>query len=91
MAGEKTIINRETLIPLGSIAVVIVAALWVSNATHKVEIQLLNLNNRMGNIETTVKSIKESNSDRWTQSDMRRWAGMLASGNEDLNVPEPTD
>ena len=90
MTTEKIpIISKQTLVPLSMAAALVIAAWWVSNATHKVELQLLVMNNRIGQLEEHVGEFKEATSDRWRRADMIQWAKMLAAGNPEMKIPEP--
>ena len=96
LATEKSnVISKQTLVPLGMVismaAAVIIGGMWVSDAQHKVEMQLLVMNNRISNLEKTVGAFNNVMEASVLQKDFTRWAKMLAVGNPDLNIPEPVD
>jgi hypothetical protein len=99
MPDKQPIISKGTLVPLGLAASVVTAilvgAFWVSSSQHKVEIQLLDMNYRIGGLEIHMGEVKTSMSDRWRKADddrrMKSFAQKLKISNPELNIPDPVN
>ena len=96
---KPTVISRETLIPIGFVAVILAAAFWISSSNQRVEIQLLKMNSRIESLDYQLQShvidFKSAVEDRWRGADddhrMKSFASKLAILNPSLNVPDPLE
>lgn len=71
---KRVIIDKETLVPVGAVAVFVLATIW--------------LNDKLTNIDYRLRAIEERVDDRFTRTEMRHFAEMLESRNPTLDVPE---
>ena len=87
MADTK--LTRETLVPIGLVAAMVVAiasgAVWLNT-------QLQNLNFQMSALQVKVDSIQtqlvEASTMHWSARDMQLWIALLKAQNPDIKVPD---
>jgi hypothetical protein len=92
-----TILNRDTLVPLGLVGSVVVAAVLIvttmNNMRTDMEIANQKFEARLEAIEKDAKSAADAVNritfldDRWTSKDMRHWVELLAAKNPEIDVP----
>lgn len=70
---EKTIISKETLLPVGFAIALCAGAVWMST--------------QLNNINYKLDSLEEKLEDQWTKRDMTNWALNLKLQNPNLELP----
>ena len=86
----KSIISKETLVPISLVCVILGAALWMDRRmsgmehTHALEAAVINL--KLDAIQTAMDA---RTGDRWSASDMAHWSDLLKASNPSLSVPAP--
>jgi len=74
MTEKKTIINKDTLLPLGLVIVICTGLLWISNELNSINYKLETLTDKL--------------QDQWTKRDMENWGLKLKLSNPDIVIPE---
>lgn len=77
-------INRETLVPLGLLAGVVLSAI---TATVWLQGTLLGLKGQIEVLGERISTLQTSGSDRWTATEMHAWSELLAARNPTMHVP----
>ena len=93
-AEAESVLSKTTGITIGLGIVVlgaaITAAWWFGNWTGADSAWKNMTASQLDLIEIRLKSIEQGQiQDRWTGSDMERWADRLAEDNPDIDVPTP--
>ena len=70
---RKTILTKETLMPLGMVIALCGGVVWIST-------QLTNINYKLDMLEEKLE-------DQWTKRDMENWGLKLKLENPDIEVP----
>ena len=70
---KKTLIGKETLMPLGMVIALCGGVVWIST-------QLTNINYKLDMLEEKLE-------DQWTKRDMENWGLKLKLENPDIEVP----
>ena len=70
---KPSIINKQTLMPLGLVFTFIVGVIWI--------------NNRFISMEYKLDALIQEQADRWTKTDMKLYSLELQLSNPDLIVP----
>ena len=73
MENKKTILTKETLMPLGMVIALCGGVVWIST-------QLTNINYKLDMLETKLE-------DQWTRRDMENWGLKLRLENPNIVVP----
>ena len=73
MENKKTILTKETLMPLGMVIALCGGVVWIST-------QLTNINYKLDMLETKLE-------DQWTRRDMENWGLKLRLVNPNIVVP----
>lgn len=71
----KTILNRETLVPVGAIALAVSLVITIASYLHRVEMHLANIDRSLASI--------------WSRQEQVQWAYELKVANPSLHVPIP--
>ena len=74
---KKTLLGKDTLMPLGMVIALCGGVVWIST-------QLTNINYKLDLLEEKLE-------DQWTTRDMENWGLKLKLGNPELVVPELED
>lgn len=84
MGSSETKLSGSSLVPLGAACAV---ALAVIGGTWQISAAFNQFSSRLDRLEARIES---STADRWTASDMERWAYKLDKANrETIAVPDP--
>lgn len=91
---ERSAIGKSTGVTIGLAIIVIGAAVsaawWFGHWTGADSAWKEGTGEQLEGIEKRLSSIEQGAlHDRWTATDMGRWAKRLADDNTDLDVPEP--
>ena len=70
---KKTLITKDTLMPLGMVLALCGGVVWIST-------QLTNINYKLDMLEGKLE-------DQWTKRDMENWGLKLKMGNPDITIP----
>jgi len=70
---KKTIISKETLMPLGLVIIICGGVVWIST-------QLSGINYKLDMLEATLE-------DQWTKRDMENWGLKLKMQNPEIKIP----
>lgn len=73
----KSLISKETLMPLGMVITLCAGVVWISS-------QLNNINYKLDALETSLE-------DQWTKRDMENWGLKLKLENPEINIPVIVD
>lgn len=87
-------ISQNTHITLGLLATVILVAAWIIRGQYSAEYEMKLMRLEMTSALTEMQrkldvAAAVVAADRWTSSDMRRWARELRDKNPTLTVPDP--
>jgi len=86
MADTK--LNKDTLLPLGVVIVVITAvaggAVWLNSKLQSINYHMEKLNIEVTNIK---KQLDLAEQDHWTYREMRLWVELLKAKNTGIDVP----
>ena len=74
---KKTLINKDTLMPLGMVIALCGGVVWIST-------QLTNINYKLDSLEGKLE-------EQWTKRDMENWGLKLKMGNPDIIIPDIED
>jgi hypothetical protein len=74
---KKTILTKETLMPLGMVLALCGGVVWIST-------QLTNINHKLDSLEEKLE-------DQWTYRDMENWGLKLKLENPDITIPTLKD
>jgi len=74
---KKTILTKETLMPLGMVIALCGGVVWIST-------QLTNINYKLDALEEKLE-------DQWTKRDMDNWGLRLKLENPDITLPDLKD
>jgi hypothetical protein len=74
MTDKKTIISKDTLLPLGLVIVICTGLLWISNELNSINYKLEALTSKL--------------EDQWTRRDMENWGLKLKLANPAIVIPE---
>jgi len=74
---KKTILTKETLMPLGMVLALCGGVVWIST-------QLTNINHKLDSLEEKLE-------DQWTYRDMENWGLKLKLQNPDITIPKLKD
>ena len=74
MTEKKTIISKDTLLPLGLVIVICTGLLWISNELNSINYKLEALTSKL--------------EDQWTRRDMENWGLKLKLANPAIVIPE---
>jgi len=91
---ERAAIGKSTGMTIGLAIIVIGAAVsaawWFGHWTGADSAWKEGTAAQLSGIENRLQSIEQGAlHDRWTATDMKRWAKRLREDNEDVDVPEP--
>jgi hypothetical protein len=70
---KKTIISKETLMPLGLVIIICGGVVWIST-------QLSGINYKLDMLEAKLE-------DQWTKRDMENWGLKLKMQNPEIKIP----
>ena len=70
---KKTLITKDTLMPLGMVLALCGGVVWIST-------QLTNINYKLDLLEGKLE-------DQWTRRDMENWGLKLKMGNPEIKIP----
>jgi len=70
---KKTILTKETLMPLGMVIALCGGVVWIST-------QLTNINYKLDSLEEKLE-------DQWTHRDMENWGLKLKLENPNISIP----
>ena len=73
MSEKKTLITKDTLMPLGLVVALCCAVFWISN-------QLTNINHKLDSLEGKLE-------EQWTKRDMENWGLKLKMSNPEIIIP----
>lgn len=73
----KSLITKETLMPLGMVITLCAGVVWIST-------QLNNINYKLDALETSLE-------DQWTKRDMENWGLKLKLENPEITIPVIAD
>lgn len=85
MPGTETTIGRNTSVTL-QLTLAIVGS--ILTATWWIQTRLSEIQYRLTTIERNQADLKETAQDRWTTTDMERWAHLFEVLNEGLEIPD---
>ena len=71
---RKTILSKETLMPLGMVIALCGGVVWISN-------QLSMIHNKLDLLESSLE-------EQWTKRDMENWGLKLKLENPEIKIPE---
>ena len=74
---KKTLITKDTLMPLGLVILICGGVVWIST-------QLTSINHKLDLLETKLE-------DQWTRRDMENWGLKLKMSNPDIIIPDSTN
>ena len=74
---KKTLINKDTLMPLGMVIALCGGVVWIST-------QLTNINYKLDSLEGKLE-------EQWTKRDMENWGLKLKMGNPEIIIPDIED
>ena len=74
---KKTILTKETLMPLGMVIALCGGVVWIST-------QLTNINHKLDALEEKLE-------DQWTYRDMENWGLKLKLENPNITIPSLND
>jgi hypothetical protein len=74
---KKTILTKETLMPLGMVIALCGGVVWIST-------QLTNINYKLDSLEEKLE-------DQWTHRDMENWGLKLKLVNPNISIPDIDD
>ena len=77
MTEMKSLITKETLMPLGMVITLCAGVVWIST-------QLNNINYKLDALETSLE-------DQWTKRDMENWGLKLKLENPEITIPVIAD
>lgn len=84
-AARQWTLSPMTLMPLGvvvaTVGALVTGAYWLDDQFDGVRMELVEVKQRIASMESVL-------SDRWTTSQMRTWAALLAARNQELHVPD---
>ena len=73
MEGKKSLISKDTLMPLGMVVTVCAGVVWISS-------QLNSINYKLDALESKLE-------DQWTRRDMENWSLKLKLQNPEITLP----
>jgi len=73
MEGKKSLISKDTLMPLGMVVTLCAGVVWISS-------QLNSINYKLDALEGKLE-------DQWTRRDMENWSLKLKLQNPDITLP----
>ena len=86
----ERVITKETLVPIGLVATVLVTLFGILFGAHSWWGARLDvLSSQLESIDRRLERIEEHQVDRWTLTDMRLWAASVRQANPSLTLPEP--
>ena len=71
---KKTLITKDTLMPLGMVIAICGGVIWIST-------QLSGINYKLDMLEGKLE-------DQWTSRDMENWGLKLQMGNPEIKIPK---
>ena len=74
---KKTLITKDTLMPLGMVIALCGGVVWIST-------QLTNINYKLDSLEGKLE-------EQWTKRDMENWGLKLKMGNPEIIIPDIED
>ena len=74
---KKTLISKDTMLPLGMVITICVGVVWIST-------QLNNINFKLDTLEQKLE-------DQWTKRDMENWGLRFKMENPDISIPSIND
>ena len=74
---KKTILTKETLMPLGMVIALCGGVVWIST--------------QLNNINYKLDSLEEKLEDQWTHRDMENWGLKLKLENPNIKIPNVGD
>jgi hypothetical protein len=74
MTEKKSLISKDTLMPLGLVVSLCAGVVWISS-------QLNNINYKLDSLESNLE-------DQWTKRDMENWGLKLKLENPDIQIPQ---
>ena len=74
MSDKKTIIGKDTLVPLGMVLAICSGVVWMIS--------------QLDSINYKLKTIDEKIANHWTKQDMENWGLRLKMENPTLKVPK---
>ena len=84
----NTKINKETLLPLGIVATLILSAatgaVWMSSKLQAINYNMESLTKEVKNIQ---KKLDLAEQDHWTFREMRLWVDLLKAKNSSMDIP----
>ena len=73
MEGKKSLISKDTLMPLGMVITICAGVVWISSQLNSIHFKL--------------DALEQKLEDQWTRRDMENWALKLKLENPDINLP----
>jgi hypothetical protein len=74
---KKTLISKDTMLPLGMVITICVGVVWIST-------QLNNINFKLDTLEQKLE-------DQWTKRDMENWGLRFKMENPNISIPDIGD
>lgn len=74
---KKTLISKDTMLPLGMVITICVGVVWIST-------QLNNINFKLDTLEQKLE-------DQWTKRDMENWGLRFKMENPSISIPSIGD
>ena len=71
---KRTVIGKDTLVPLGVVAAICSGVIWMISQLESIHYKLKNIDEKMVN--------------HWTKQDMENWGLRLKMENPDLKIPK---
>ena len=71
--SKKTVLGRETLMPLGMVLTICTGLMWI--------------NTKLVNIQFQLQILEDKLEDQWTKRDMENWGLKLKLENPDIKIP----
>lgn len=91
LADKKTSVftlDKSTLVPIGLLISVVLASI---GAATWIQGTLLELDHKIEQLNLRIAQLSDNTRDRWTVTDMKRWAELLQARNATLSVPIPSE
>ena len=74
MEGKKSLISKDTLMPLSMVIALCGGVIWISN--------------QLGSINHKLDLLEQKLEDQWTVRDMENWALKLKLENPEITLPD---
>ena len=85
--GTKTILTKDSLVPLGLVGALLAAALWFSSQFQTMQFSLATMKAELSSMKATLSIVSEN---QWTEDKMKLWIELMKASNQgkDIIVPE---